>query len=95
MLTYDGFKIHTSITECLEFFTGYTTKVWKEEAGTSAFNQEYDKFQAKQDKKATRQLLYMTWWKVYIRINRCQLTMTIYTAIKIPLEKYGQISVLL
>ena len=62
-LTYDGFKYHVNFTEGLEKIAEERIRVGKEEAGTSAFNQAYDKFQAKQDKAQTRQLL------VYPAIN--------------------------
>ena len=45
-------------------------KVGKEEAGTSTFNQVYDKFQAKQDKAQKSQLLDMTRRKVHVRITQ-------------------------
>ena len=42
-LTYDGFKSHVNVTEGLENFADERIRVGKEEAGTSAFNQAYDK----------------------------------------------------
>ena len=69
-LTYDGFKSHVNVTEGLEFFTEERIRVGKEEAGTSAFNQAYDKFQAKQDKAQTRQLLDLARRNVHGRINQ-------------------------
>ena len=54
-LTYDGFKSHVNVTECFEMFAEERIRVGKEEAGTSAFNQAYDEFRAKQDKAQTRQ----------------------------------------
>ena len=46
-LTYDGFKYHVNVTEGLNFFAEERIMVGKEEAGTTVFNQAYDKFQAK------------------------------------------------
>ena len=54
----------------------------KEESGTSAFNQAYDKFHAKQDKAQTRQLLDLARRKVHGQITQWQLIMVISTAIK-------------
>ena len=56
-LTYDSFKFHVNFTDALKNISEESIKVDKEEAGTSAFNQVYDKFQAKQDKSQTRHLL--------------------------------------
>ena len=81
-LTYDGFKSHINFTEGLEYFTEERIRVWKEEVGTSAFNQAYDKFQAKQDKAQTRQLLDLARRKVHGRINQWQIIMVISTAIQ-------------
>ena len=47
LLTYDGFKSHVNFTEGLEKFAEERIRVGKEKAGTSAFNQSYDKYQAK------------------------------------------------
>ena len=69
-LKYDGFKYHANVTEGLNFFAEERIRVGKEEAGTSAFNQSYDKFQAKQDKAQTRQLLDLARQKVHGRINQ-------------------------
>ena len=69
-LTYDGFKSQVNVTEGLKFFTEERIRVGKEEAGTSAFNRAYDKFQAKQDKAQTRQLLDLARQKVHGRINQ-------------------------
>ena len=63
-------------------FSDNRMRVGKEEAGTSAFNQVYDKFQAKQDKAQTRQLLDLARRKVHGRINQWQLIMVISTAIQ-------------
>ena len=52
-LTYDRFKSHVNVTEGLGKFAEERIRVGKEEAGTSAFNQAYDKFKAKQDKAQT------------------------------------------
>ena len=46
-----------NVTEGLKFFPEERIKVGKEEDGTSAFNQVYDKFQEKQDKSQTRHIL--------------------------------------
>ena len=81
-LTYDGFKSHVNVTEGLEFFAEERIRVWKEEAGTSVFNQAYDTFQARQDKAQTRQLLYLARRKVHGQITQWQLIMVIYTAIQ-------------
>ena len=64
-LTYYGFQSHGNVTEGLEFFAEERIRVGKEEAGTSAFNQAYDKFQANQNKAQTRQLLDLTRRKVH------------------------------
>ena len=45
-------------------------KVGKEEAGTSAFNQAYNKFQANQEKAQTRYLLDLERRKVHGRIKQ-------------------------
>ena len=63
-------------------FSDNRMRVGKEEAGTSASNQAYDKFQAKQDKAQTRELLYLARQKVHGRINQWQLIMVISTAIQ-------------
>ena len=80
--TYDGFKSHVIVTEGLDFFAEERIRVGKEEAGTNAFNQAYDKFQAKQDKAQPRQLLDLSRRKVHGRINQWQLIMVISTAIQ-------------
>ena len=69
-LTYDGFKSHVNVTEGLGIFAEERVRVGKEEAGTSTFNQAYDKFQANQDKAQTRQLLDLARRKVHGRINQ-------------------------
>ena len=46
--TYYGFNSHVNVTEGLELFAVERIKSEKEEAGTSAFNQLYDSFQANQ-----------------------------------------------
>ena len=81
-LTYDGFKSHVNVTEGLKSFAEERIRVGKEEAGTSAFNQAYDKFQAKQDKYQTRQLLDLARRKVHGRINQWQLIMVISISIQ-------------
>ena len=47
-LKYDGFKSHVNFTEGLETFAEERVRIWNEEAGTSALNQDYDKFQVRQ-----------------------------------------------
>ena len=81
-LTYDGFKSHVNVTEGLENFVEERIRVGKEEAGTITFYQAYDKFQENKDKAQTRQLLELTWQKVYLRINKWQLIMVMNTAIQ-------------
>ena len=81
-LIYDGFKSHVNVTEGLYFFAEERIGVGKEEAGTSAFNQAYDKFQAKKDKAQTRQILDLALRKVHVRITQWQLIMVISTAIQ-------------
>ena len=49
-----------NVTDALDFFSEERIKVGKEKAGTSTFNQVYDKFQAKKDKAQTRQLLELS-----------------------------------
>ena len=49
LLTYDGFKSHVNVTKGLKNFAEERIRVGKEEAGTSAFNQAYDKFEAFSD----------------------------------------------
>ena len=44
-LKYDGFKSHVNVTDSLKIFAEERENVGKEEAGTSVFNQSYDKFQ--------------------------------------------------
>ena len=78
-LTYDGFKSHVNITEGLKNFAEERIRVGKEEAGTSAFNRAYDKFQVNQDKSQKRQLIYLEQQKVHGRINQWQLNMVIST----------------
>ena len=81
-LTYDGFKSHVNVTEGLKNFAEERIRVGKEEAGTSAFNQAYDKFQTNQDKLVTSQLLEMARRKVQGRINQFQIIMIVCTAIQ-------------
>ena len=80
--TYDGFKSHVNVTEGLDFFAEDRIRVGKEEAWASAFNQDYDKFQANQDKAQTRQLLDLAQRKVHGRITQWQLIMVISTVIQ-------------
>ena len=81
-LTSDGFKSHINVTEGLKTFAEERIRVGKEEDGTSAFDQAYDSFQAKQDKAQTRELLDLARRKVHGRINQWQIIMVIYTAIQ-------------
>ena len=53
LLTYDGFKSHANFTEVLKIFAEERINIGKEEAGTRAFNQVYDKLQLNQDKAQT------------------------------------------
>ena len=64
-LTYDGFNSQINVTEGLNFFAEERIRVGKEEAGTSALNQAYNKFQSKQDKAQKRQLLDFSRRKVH------------------------------
>ena len=59
-----------NVTDTLEMFSEDRIKVGKKEAGTSAFNQAYDRFQAKQDKAQTRQILDLARRKVHGQINQ-------------------------
>ena len=77
---YDGFKYRMTVTDALDFFAEERIKVGKEQAGTSAFNQAYDKFEAKQEKAQTRQLLDFSRRKVHGRMNQWQIIMIIYKA---------------
>ena len=79
-LTYDGLKSHVNVTEAHEQFVEDRIRVGQEEAGTSALKQTYDKFQEKQNKLQTRQLLEFSRWKVPGWINQWQLIMIISTA---------------
>ena len=56
-LKHDGFKSHVNFTEGLENFVEERIRVGKEDSGTSAFNQSYDKFQAKQENAQKSKLL--------------------------------------
>ena len=76
-LTYDGFKSHVNVTEGLKNISEERIRVGKEEAGTSAFNQDCDKFQAKQYKAQTRQLLDLERRKIHGRITQWQLIIII------------------
>ena len=69
-LTYDGFNSHVNVTEGFENFAEERIRGGKEEAGTSAFNQSYDTFQAKHDKAQTRQILDLAQWKVHGQITQ-------------------------
>ena len=95
LLTYDGFKSHVNVTEGLEKFVEERIRVVKEEAGTSAFNQAYDKFHAKQDKAQTRQLLELAQRKVHGQINQYQIIVIISTAIQNIPAKFWTDSLLL
>ena len=80
LLTYNGFKYHVNFTDGLIFFVEERTKVKKEEAGTSALNQVYDKLQAKKYKDQTKQLLEMAQQEFPGRFTKWQLRMIIFTA---------------
>ena len=71
-----------NVTDSLIFFAEGRIKVVKEEAGTIAFNQAYDKIQADKDKSQTRQLLEFSRRKVHGQINQWQIIMIISTAIQ-------------
>ena len=57
-------------------------RVGKEEAGKRAFHRAYDKFQAKQEKDQTRQLLELAWMKVHVRISQWHIIIIISTSIQ-------------
>ena len=82
ILTYDGFKSHVNVTDALGNFAEERIKVSKEEAGTSAFNQAYDKFQVNQDKAQTRNLLDFARRKIYGQKNQLQIIMIISISIQ-------------
>ena len=69
-LTHNVFKSHVYVTEGLKMFVEERIKVGKEEAGTIAFNEAYDKFQANQDKVHTKQLLELARRKVHDQITQ-------------------------
>ena len=69
-----------NVTDAPKTFAEERIKVVKEEAGTSDFNQAYDKLQVKQDKAQTRHLLELARRKVHGRINQWQIIMIISTA---------------
>ena len=71
-----------NVTDTLDFFSEVSIKVSKEEAGTSAFNQAHDIFQAKRYKAKTRYLLELARQKVCGHINQWQIIMIISTAIQ-------------
>ena len=62
-----------NVTEGLKKFAEERIRVGKEEAGTSAFNQAYDKFEAEQGKAQTRQFLELERRKCFDRIKQWQL----------------------
>ena len=94
-LTYDGFESLVNVTEGLEKTAEERIRVGKEEAGTSAFNQAYDKFQAKQEKAPKRHLLELSRWNMNGWINQWQIIMIIYTSIQKILQKSGPIPLLM
>ena len=59
-----------NFTEVLVVFSEESIKVGKSEAGTSASNQEYGKFQDNQDKDQTRNILKLVQRKVHGRITQ-------------------------
>ena len=95
LLTYYGFKYHMNINEVLKMFAEEMIKVGKEEAGTSNFNQAYDKFQAKHDKNQKRKLLDIARRKFHGWITQCQIIMISMQAFKTSLTKSGKITLLL
>ena len=54
---YYGFKYHVNITEGLETFAEESIRFGKEDVGTSAFDQYYNKLQAKKDRDQTQGVL--------------------------------------
>ena len=64
-----------NVTDALDFLAEERIKFGKDEAGTSAFNQSYDKLQTKQKKAQTRQLLELARRKVCGRIIQWQIIM--------------------
>ena len=81
-LTYDGFKSHVNVTGGINFFSDERIRVGKKDAGKSALNQAYDKFQSKQDKAQTRQIMRLARRKILFHINQCQIIMIISTVIQ-------------
>ena len=63
-------------------FVGERIRVGKEDSGTSNFNQSYDKFQVKQGKDQTRELLELTWREFQVKIIHWHIIVIISTAIK-------------
>ena len=83
-----------NVTDALDFSAEKRIKIVKEEACTNAFNQVYDKLQAKKNKAQTRQLLELAWQKVHGQINQWQFIMIIYKSIqKIPAKLWTDPSV--
>ena len=81
-LTYDITKSHINVTKGLKCLPEDRIKFVKEGDGASTCNQLYDKFQAKQYKLVTIQLLYMAQCKVCISINQWQLIIIVSTVIQ-------------
>ena len=57
--TYSCLKSNVIDNERLKHLAGKRITVGEEEARTITFNIEYNTFQAKQDKKVTRKILYI------------------------------------
>ena len=91
MLTYDGFKSHVNVTESLTTFYGHKICVVKEGASMLHVNQAYNQSQAKEDKRATRQILELSKTRVSSHINQYQLCGIICVALKNLPEKIGLI----
>ena len=81
-LTYDGLKSHVNVTDALKKIQRRGSRLVRRRLVQVLSNQAYDKFQAKQDKAQTRNILELAWWKVHGHINQCQLIIIISTAIQ-------------
>ena len=71
-----------NVTEGLKIFTEEWINVGKEDAGTSAFNQAYDKVQVNQDKGQTKHIMYMVGRKFHDQMNQWQLIIIISTDVQ-------------
>ena len=74
---YDGLKSYVNFTEGLGKFAGERIRFGNEEDGTSAFKQAYEKFQARQDKAQTRQILELARHNIHSQISQWQIIMII------------------